>query len=320
MKCLFIADKPADLKPKGDTTLYMVREALRRGWEVYYTTPGRIFWSGTGLFVDADAVASCEKHALPVFDEEVHLSFAQDVDAAFIRKDPPFDADYISMCWLLAAHEDRVRMVNPPGLLVRHHEKMISLDAAARGFLKRDDVIPTFIGADAKRILEYVEGLTCEKIILKPWLGYGGREIRRVERAALLKKPKGFSLGKEMLMVQPYYPEVEKTGDRRGFFFCGKYFGSIVRMPKAGGFVSNLAQGGSAVDGLLSDREHALIRRMEAWLKRTGIVFAGSDFIDGRLSELNITSPTGFASYEELYGADPARALFDAAFPREAAA
>jgi glutathione synthase len=118
-------------------------------------------------------------------------------------------------------------------------------------------------------------------------------------------------------MIQPYDPEVESTGDRRGFFFNGSYYGSVGRMPKSGGFIANFAQGGSAADQPLSDREKSLIAKMEAWLKKTGIVFAGSDFIGGRLSEVNITCPTGFAAYEDLYGEDPAKTMFDKAFGAE---
>ncbi|MFH2204023.1 MAG: hypothetical protein ABIJ96_12965 [Elusimicrobiota bacterium] len=314
MKVLFIADRPADLNPRADTTLYMLREVLRRDMAAYYAVPERVYWSGTELLADAEAVESCAKHALPVLGRRERLSFAGGIDAVFIRKDPPFDLDYISLCWLLTAYEEKVRMINRPSLLLRYHEKMPPYAAAAAGKLRADDVVPACLASRLEQITAFVEALDAPRIILKPWLGYGGRGIRRVARDEFLKAPGSFGLGKERWMVQPYLEAVERTGDRRGFFFNGRYCGSIVRMPKPGGFVSNLAQGGTAVKQELSAKERALVARIESWLKGSGIVFAGSDFIDGRLSELNITSPTGFASYEELYGGDPSAALIDAAF------
>ncbi|MFH1725290.1 MAG: hypothetical protein ABII00_11815 [Elusimicrobiota bacterium] len=312
MKCLFIADRPQDLHPDGDTTLYMIREALKRGFKAFYTVPERVYWSGASLYADADPVRSCAKHTLPRLGPREKLSFQADVDAAFIRKDPPFDQKYISLCWLLAAHESRILMLNKPSLLLRYHEKVLPLDAVGGGFLGPEDIVPTCLTADWERAEEFVRSLDGSHIVLKPWLGYGGNDIRRIEREAFLKDPRGFALEGGGCMIQPYYDAVERDGDRRGFFFRGKYFGSVVRVPKKGEYVSNLAQGGKAVALELSDRERVLVEKMETWLEKSGIVFAGSDFIDGRLSEINVTSPTGFASYEALYGADPAGALFDA--------
>lgn len=317
MKCLFVADRVEDLHPEGDTTLYMLREMLSRGWSAYWTTPKRVYWSGTALYADAKEVTASRKRVLPELGDRSTLAFEDGIDAVFIRKDPPFDIDYISLCWLLAAYEDKIRMINKPGLLVRYHEKMPPYDAVARGILNPDDIVPTCLSSELDQIVAFVKGVEEDRIILKPWLGYGGNNIRRVGREDFLKNPGSFELTGGRWMVQPYFDAVESTGDRRGFFFGGKYFGSVVRMPPKGNFVANLAQGGSAVDLELTDKERSLIGRIESWLEKTGIAFAGSDFIDGRLSELNITSPTGFASYEDLYGTDPAKALIDAAFAGE---
>lgn len=317
MNCLFVADPVEALNPRSDTSLYMLRECLRRGWPSYWTTPGRVYWHGTSLRAEAFPVAACRKHAVPELGARMTLDFDADVGAVFVRKDPPFDIGYISLCWLLAGYEARVRMINAPSLLLRYHEKMLPLDAVSADRLRKEDMIPTCVSSDVERLAAFVKELDCDRVVVKPWLGYGGRDIHRAAKADFLDSPREHIESGQRWMVQPYFPEVERGGDRRAFFFNGKYFGGFVRLPKKGGYVANLAQGGSAADLPLSDRERALILRVEAWLLGSGIVFAGADFLGGRLSELNITSPTGFSAYEELFGTDPSGELFAAAFGPE---
>ena len=314
MISLFVADPAQGLNPGTDTTLYMLREALRRSWRCFWTTPQDVYWRGGGVEALAREVRSCAPQALADLKEPEILELNGGADVVFVRQEPPVDADYISLCWLLAGYENRVRMINPASLLIRYHEKMLPMDGVAGGRLDADDILPTCVSRETERFIEFVKELESDRIVIKPWLGYGGREIRRMDKKEFLNDPEGVLTGGGRWMIQPYDPEVEKTGDRRGFFFNGKYYGSVGRMPKPGGFIANFAQGGSAADQRLSQKEEVLIKKMERWLKTTGIVFAGSDFIGGRLSEVNITCPTGFAAYEKLYGENPARALFDDAF------
>ena len=112
-------------------------------------------------------------------------------------------------------------------------------------------------------------------------------------------------------MVQPYLEEIVEQGDRRVFFLDGELLAEFVRFPKEGGFIANLAQGGSAKKVPLSDVERAVCDRLGKFLKHTGIVFAGADLIGSKVSEVNITSPTGLCSLHALEGNDYGAPILD---------
>lgn len=305
MKILLVSDPVDKLHPKGDSSLVIVREALRRGWEVYWNEGRDIYFSIDRVKARCAKVVDC-----PAGDAPRLASFADETvrefSTVFIRKDPPFDAKYIELCWILALEEPHVRMINRPSQLVRYHEKLVPWEAVAQGFLKQEDIIPSFIEG-FKAAQSQLDG---EQVIVKPFLGFGGRNIEKLTKSQFQSQPE-----RTDVFIQPFLPQIEKVGDRRVFFINGRLSGHFVRLPAKGGYVSNLAQGGSAVLGELSQAEMQVFGRLEKFLQHHEIFLAGADAIGPLISEVNITSPTGLAQLIELEGRDYSSDILDALQP-----
>lgn len=309
MKTLFIADPTERLKPTADSSLAMLREALRRGHAAYWGLAEHLEYRAGELRITARRCLECGPDDRPRLGEAETLSIAE-LHSVFIRKDPPFDASYVRLCWLLSLVESKVRMINKPSLLLRYHEKLVPLEALALGYLESQDLIPTYIG-DLARAKSWAAEHGYAKVIAKPFLGFGGSRVHLFEGPDFQKwvpKPEE----QEELMVQPFEPAVLKRGDRRVFFLQGKLIGDFVRMPAEGNFVSNLAQGGSAVAMPLEAEEKVALERLGKFLAHAGIVFAGADLIGTKISEVNITSPTGIRSLLKLENRDISSLLWDA--------
>lgn len=300
MKILVVADPLEKLRPKSDTSLALVHAALGRSHRVDWAIADAVEVNGEQVLVESRPVDRCEKDALPGLGKE-NWKPLSDWDVVFVRKDPPFDSSYVKLCWLLALEEKRVWMLNRPSCLLRYHEKMLPLEAAAQGFLKLKDLIGTHIGR-LSRAKAFVSGLPARReIVVKPFLGFGGGSVQRTRREAFLEMSQSqFSDS----LVQPFQDAIATHGDRRVFFLEGKRIGDFVRLPPKGGFVSNLAQGGTAEMRAMSAADKEVAGRVGKFLKKAGIVFAGADMIGPLVSEINITSPTGLRKLEEFTGHD----------------
>lgn len=300
---LFIADPMDQLNPRGDSTLAIARQAIARGDEVAWADGTAVYFARNHVGVKFHNAAGVEAKGSLALGELKDSPLA-DFDVVWIRTDPPFDMDYHRFCWLLAFEENRVRIVNAPSALLRYHEKILPIEAFYQGYLKEEDVIETYIDASDKAARDW-EG---SDVVAKPFLGFGGRDI---ERHSLPE-------GREQVVryrgiVQPFMKEIHETGDRRILYAGGRIFGHFSRFPAEGGFVSNLAQGGEARAGELNAREKGALDRLGKFLRARGIVFAGADLIGDKISEVNITSPTGLMQLEALRGESGAETLIQAA-------
>ncbi len=307
MKFLFVADPIAKLNPKGDSTLAMARAALAQKIECSWVSPDKLWLRGTDVWAAAETIAPFAKDRLPTGDATGKTKI-DDYDAVFIRKDPPFDADYVRLCWWLSLYDKKVYQFNRATLLLRYHEKMLPFEAVHAGFLKAEDLIPTFIGSFT-RAESFAKEQSGEEVVAKPFLGHGGETIYRLKIREL--SPKSIK-ETETMMWQPLLKEVSELGDRRVLYLNGEILGDIVRVPKPGSIVSNLAQGGSAVHRPMNADELRVAEALGRFLKQEGIVFAGSDMIGANLSEVNVTSPTGLRSLEALHGDDKAAEIIKA--------
>ncbi|RYZ93869.1 MAG: hypothetical protein EOP11_27205, partial [Proteobacteria bacterium] len=179
MNFLVIADPVRGLKPKSDTTLAIVRDALARGHEIHWATAEDLFlWEGR-VHARVDKIEGCAENSLPVTDTIKEPQSINSYDGVWIRKDPPFDTSYMGLCWLLALEEENVPMLNKPSLLLRYHEKMLPWEAVEKGFLSQEEVIPTFLPTG--RRFPVPENFPRGEAVLKPWLGHGGKDVRQVE-------------------------------------------------------------------------------------------------------------------------------------------
>jgi glutathione synthase len=301
-RCLFVADPLGGLRVQSDSSLALLREGQKRGWQTYWATPDTLSFHNGDVHVRARLVATARPDALPTTASEQSMPVAG-FSLVFVRKDPPFDTSYLRMCWWLGLEESRTRFVNAPSLLVRFHEKLLPWEAVARGFLRKEQVVPTYTAdVDAVQALfaEYPE----RDYVLKPFFGFAGSSVERWNGRTLS--------GREAQLAQPFQKAIHSRGDRRVLYAFGERIGDFVRRPPEGGFVSNLAAGGSAERLPMSPEETAVAEGLGRFLASLGMAFAGADLIGDRLSEVNITSPTGILALKQLENIDGAARLWDA--------
>ncbi|MEZ4751843.1 MAG: hypothetical protein R3B54_14785 [Bdellovibrionota bacterium] len=293
MKILVVADPLESIQSPSDTTVYLTKAALKRGHEVFWATPGGIFLTRSEVGFQAQRV-HLEKDAVKFKGPAALMPLAA-ADTAWVRKDPPFDAAYLRLCWLLALEERRCWFMNRPSLLLRYHEKLVPAEAVAQGFLGPDEIIDNFYNSSAA-LVAFLKAHKEKEAVAKPFFGFGGRDIQRVPIESLP------SLQREDTLLQPFHKEVQELGDHRLFYLGGRFIGHVARMPKPGGFVSNFAQGGSGESRPLSDAQKVVVDKLGKFLAHVGIDFAGADLIGNHISEVNITSPTGLVTMETLDG------------------
>lgn len=305
MKVLFVADPLEKLKPASDTSLVFLRSFFTAGDQCFWAESGAVFWKDSGVFVAAAGIHSAgDETQLPQLIPSEYFRI-DEFDIIFVRKEPPFDDAYLRLCQLLSPYESKLLFFNQPSLLLRYHEKMISLEAVVLGVLQPNEVVPTLVTKDFRLALQYLENLSEKEVILKPWLGHGGRDIQRFSKQDFKEKCEAlYSRSSEAWMLQGFMNEIYSTGDRRVLFLGGEVVGQFARIPEKGGFVSNLAQGGSAVLSEQSASEKIVCDKLASWLRSLNIDFAGADFIGGKLSEVNITCPTGIQMWKQLTGED----------------
>jgi len=312
MKLAFVVDPLESLKPHKDSSIAMMREAARRGHEVYAL-------GMADLWVERATVMG---RALPLAlgagdtdwfraqaPEEVPLAY---FDLVAMRKDPPFDAEYFYATLLLErAEAEGARVVNSPRSLRDWNEKL--------AILRFPQFAPeTLVARDPARVHAFIDRHA--DVILKKLDGMGGTMIFRVRagdpnRNVIVEAMAGEA--ERTIMAQRYVPEIAR-GDKRVLVIEGEPFPwCLARIPRAGETRGNLAAGGTGVAQPLSPRDREIATVVGAELARAGIVLAGLDVIGDCLTEVNVTSPTCLVEIAQQTGADAAKPLLDA-FERRA--
>ncbi len=298
---LFVIDPIARLNPAKDSSVALMQAAERAGRPVWVCTladlsaaerPGPASGQGHGTWVLATP-ATCEPwYALGEPQRLPLQSFAH----VWMRKDPPVDEAYLYATHLLElAERHGVRVINRPAALRTWNEKLSSLRWSHL-------MTPTLV---ASRVAE-LAAFTAQhgEVVLKP---LGGRAGQGVVFAAAgtpgLRALLELVTAMETLpvMVQAFLPGVA-AGDKRILLVNGEPLGAVNRVPSGGEFRSNLAVGGQPQAADLSDAERAICAELAPALQAEGLFFVGIDVIDGRLSEINVTSPTGIREVERLAG------------------
>jgi glutathione synthase len=302
-----VMDPIAGIKAYKDSTFAMMLEAQRRGHELWYMEPSDL--------TVTDGVARAHMRPLAVRDnrddwftlgesEERNLG---DLDFLLMRKDPPFDMDYVYTTYMLdLAERDGVTVVNRPQALRDANEKCFTTHFP-------QCCVPARITRRADEIRAFVRqhGLS----VVKPLGGMGGDSIFQLRPDdpnlnVILESMTGGDL--DLVMVQRYIPEIT-AGDKRILVVDGKPVPwALARIPGAGDFRGNLAKGGVGKGVALSDRDRWICSQVAPELKRRGILFAGLDVIGDWLTEINVTSPTCIRELDAEYGLNIAGDLFDA--------
>jgi glutathione synthase len=301
MKLAFIVDPPDSFNLKKDSSFAMMREAARRGHELHVLEQADIFW---------------EKHAVSGYSRRIHLTGttpgwyrAEDAqasalhrfDAILMRKDPPFDMEYVYSTYLLEmAERQGARVLNRPRAIRDYNEKL----AIARF---AQFTAPTLV----TRRMTQLSGFLLEHgdIILKPLDGMGGSSIFRVREGDPNTNVIIETLtaqGSRTIMAQRYIPDIIH-GDKRILVIGGKPVSHcLARIPQQGENRGNLAAGGTGVARPLTARDREIAETLGPQLMADGLLLVGLDVIGDFLTEVNVTSPTCFQEITTQSGVDVA--------------
>ena len=310
MKLLFIADPLEGFKTYKDSTFAMMREAAKRGHALMACGPQDLMWQR------GDRVTAQVREITLTGDAHDWFTVAQpgtsavalaDVGAVVMRKDPPFDSEYFYATHLLGqAEREGARVFNSPRALRDHPEKLAILEFP-------QFIGPTLVTRSETEIKRF--HAAHHDIILKPLDGMGGMGIFRVGSDGLNLGSITETLnrgGAETVMVQRYLPEIVK-GDKRILIIGGVPVPhSLARIPQGSEIRGNLAVGGKGVAQPLSARDREIAEAIGPILAARGLLLIGLDVIGDCVTEINVTSPTGFQEITDQTGFNVARMFVDA--------
>jgi glutathione synthase len=289
---------------KGDSTFALLLEAQKRGHQLSYYTPDRL------ALLDGKVLAAVE--ALSVRDVAGdHFTLSKprrveltDFDVVLLRQDPPFDLAYVTTTHMLERIQTRTLVINDPASVRNAPEKVFVTEFP--------DLMPaTLISRDLEEIKTFRK--KHGDIVMKPLYGHGGGAVFRIT-------PEDLNFGslydmfantfREQWVVQKFLPEI-KQGDKRIILVDGEYAGAVNRIPASDDLRSNMVRGGAPAATELTKREAEICKKLGPALRKRGLLFVGIDVIDGYLTEINVTSPTGIRAIKNLGGADIAALIWD---------
>ena len=308
MNILFVADPVEHFKIYKDTTFAMMREAQRRGHSISVCEPRHVSWQrGEQVTADIRDIRLTGDADTWFVVEGERRAALKDFGAVLMRKDPPFDAEYIYSTHLLEqAERDGAKVINKPSALRDHPEKLAIMEFP-------QFIGPTLVTRDAAQIRRFHE--EHKDIILKPLDGMGGMGIFRV-------KADGLNLGSiietlnkdgaQSVMVQKFLPEIAE-GDKRVLIIGGKPVPyCLARIPQGNEVRGNLAAGGKGVARALSEKDKQIAEALGPILHSRGLLLVGVDVIGECVTEINVTSPTCFQEIHDQTGFDVPAMFIDA--------
>ncbi|MBS7543583.1 glutathione synthase [Ancylobacter oerskovii] len=289
----------------GDSTFALMLEAQARGHALSYYTPDTLAMRDGEVFATVQPVEVRDIKGDHFTLGEKRRVRADSFDVILMRQDPPFDMHYVTATHLLERVHPRTLVVNDPAHVRNAPEKIFVTEFP-------ELMPPTLITRDLEEIKAFRDEFG--DIVVKPLYGNGGAAVFRLTRDDL-------NFGslydlfattfREPWVVQRFIPEVTQ-GDKRIILVDGVFAGAVNRVPSAGDLRSNMVRGGAARETDLTPREREICAALGPSLKEKGLLFTGIDVIDGNLTEINVTSPTGIRAIRRLGGPDIAALIWDA--------
>jgi len=307
MKIVFILDPLESLKSHKDTSLAIMREAHQRGHELFVSMQHDLFLRGDQAKINVQKFRfTDDSYAVAAYTENCPAEF----DAIIMRKDPPFDNEYLYSTYLLEiAANQGAHVYNAPAAIRGWNEKL--------SVTRFPQFAPEFlVTADNQLIRDFLN--THQDIVVKPLDGMGGSSIFRLTLndpniSVILETITQF--GSRTVMAQRYLPAIIH-GDKRIIMIDGEPLPyALARIPLAGETRGNLAAGGTGVTQPLSKRDVEIAFTVGKTLKQEGLFLVGLDVIGDHLTEINVTSPTGMVEIAAQTDCDPA-SLFMSALER----
>jgi glutathione synthase len=297
-KLLFITDPLNGLKPKKDTSIFMMEEAISLGYKVYQSEMNDLFIQNGIVFADSRNIIAAGSNKIEGINKE-SLEVSS-FSYTFMRKDPPVEEDYINALHLLGlAEEQGAKVFNKPNSIKEFNEKIFAIHF-------KEFIPKTLITANIQKIIEFQ--VDQEIVIVKPLDGMGGTSIFKMEDM----EDENLDILLEMtnneqtqIVVQEFLPDIF-DGDFRVLIIHGKPFNkTLARIPQGDSFKGNLAAGGKGVVKDITDSQKKIAEVIGKFLMTKGINFAGMDMIGDKLTEINITSPTCAREIFDQSGENP---------------
>jgi glutathione synthase len=292
----FVMDPIEGVSIDEDTTFVMMLEAQRLGHEVLYVDPRDLFVERGRLAGRVTPVALRRELGRHVDRGQSRTAvFDVEIDAAFQRVDPPVDEDYITATQLLGLCR-RTLVLNRPSAILALNEKLYALHYA--------DLMPETVVTRSSSELREFQSEMGGRIIVKPLDGKGGEGIFQLlegdpNAGSILEQATSF--GTRWAMGQQFMPEV-REGDKRILLLEGDVLGAVLRVPAEGDVRANLHVGGRAARTELTEADRRIVERIAPDLVREGLFLVGIDVIGGKLTEINVTSPTGMQEIDRFDG------------------
>jgi glutathione synthase len=307
MELLFIVDPLESLKAYKDSTVTMMREASRRGYAVHACEQQSLALSNGSVTARVVRLALHEDDTRWYDAGSPAERKLASFDATVMRKDPPFELEYVASTWLLqAAEREGAVVLNRPAALRDHNEKLAIAEFP-------QFTAPTLVTRDPERLQAFIA--EHGDAVLKHLDGMGGARIFRVRaddpnRNVIVETMAEF--GARSVMAQRYIPAIA-AGDKRILLIGGQVVPfALARIPKAGETRGNLAAGGRGVAQPLSPRDREIAETLAPLLAPRGLLLVGLDVIGDYLTEVNVTSPTCFREIMDQSGCNVAALFIDA--------
>ena len=290
---------------QGDSTFALMLEAQARGHELFYYTPDKLSMLNGEIFATMQPVSVRDEKGRHCTLGGAVRHNLREMDVVLLRQDPPFDLAYITSTHLLERVHPHTLVINNPRFVRESPEKIFVTEFP--------QLMPATLITRDKAEIESFRAQHGD-VVMKPLYGNGGAAVFKVSE----KDPNFGSLFdlfsvtfREPWVVQRFLPEV-KQGDKRIILVDGVAKGAVNRVPAENDIRSNMVRGGAAETTMLTPREQEICNTIGPALKERGLLFTGIDVIDGNLTEINVTSPTGIRAIKRLGGPDLAVAIWDA--------
>jgi glutathione synthase len=297
-------DPIARINIRGDSTFALLLEAQKRGHSISYYTPDKLSLRGEELVAPVQQLTVRDEVGDHFTLGEPKREQMTNFDVILLRQEPPFDIAYITSTHLLERIHPKTLVVNDPASVRNAPEKMFVLNFPQL-------MPPTLISRDLDEINSFRDEHGA--VVMKPLHGHGGAAVFRV-------MPQDMNFGslfdmfsvtfREPWVIQRFLPEV-KHGDKRIILVDGEFAGAVNRVPAPDDLRSNMVRGGAAQATDLSEREREICATLGPALRERGLLFVGIDVIDGNLTEINVTCPTGIRAIQRLNGPDIAAKIWD---------
>jgi glutathione synthase len=297
MRMVVIMDPPSTVQVDADTSFALMEEAEARGHRVDHTGIQDLFFHRGRVSARVRKAHMSRAHRAeeaPISLGNAEDVFLDDVDCVLMRKDPPFDSNYLWATQLLEHVRGKTLLVNDPRALRDANEKLYAMQFLA--------CMPeTLVSNDKTRIKAFVEEMG-GRAVIKPLSGAGGDGVfllgaKDLNTNQIIETVT--QVGARVAMVQAFLPDVVK-GDKRILLLNGEPLGAILRVPRKDDVRSNIHVGGTVEACELDDDDRRIVAAVAPRIQQDGLVFVGLDVIGGKLTEVNVTSPTGIQQMSRL--------------------